>query len=182
MAMQENPPIQRTNTASESSEARDRQLQALKPYQWKPGQSGNPKGRPKSKTLKEYVREMLERMTDEERDRFLVGMPKLEIWRMAEGAPSEDKNIKVSTPTPILGGLSQQNPQHVENKESGGSSAHEVDSTLALEAQSQSQTPPPPSRDKIVAGEKELKSTNFSENEFSLEKEIQAVGEANFPT
>ncbi len=31
----------------------------LKPYIWKPGQSGNPNGRPKVKVISEYVREKL---------------------------------------------------------------------------------------------------------------------------
>lgn len=58
--------------------------------------------------MKEYVKEMLERMTPEERDAFLVGMPKEVIWKMAEGNPhtTEDKQVTVTMPTPILGGAS----------------------------------------------------------------------------
>jgi len=37
----------------------EKKVSALRPYQWKPGQSGNPKGRPKRKTLSEAVYEVL---------------------------------------------------------------------------------------------------------------------------
>ena len=64
-------------------------LANLVPYIFKPGQSGNPKGRPKGKTLKEWVRERLLTMTDEERVKFLGGMPRDIVWRMAEGNPHQ---------------------------------------------------------------------------------------------
>jgi hypothetical protein len=68
----------------------------LRPFQWKKGQSGNIMGRPKGKTMKDYVRQYLERMTDEERDEWLEGLPKEIIWKMAEGNPKQDTEIDAS--------------------------------------------------------------------------------------
>lgn len=65
----------------------------LQPYQFKKGQSGNPKGRTPGKSLKEYAKEMLASMTDEERQDFLHGIPKETIWKLAEGNPKQDTDV-----------------------------------------------------------------------------------------
>lgn len=65
----------------------------IKPYMWKKGQSGNVLGRPKGKTMKEWTKEYLERMSDEERDDFMEGIPKDIIWKMAEGNPDNKSDI-----------------------------------------------------------------------------------------
>ena len=72
-------------------------VDAIRPYMWKKGQSGNIMGRPKGKTMKEYARQYLERMTDEERDEWLEGLSKDIVWEMAEGKATQqtDSNIKV---------------------------------------------------------------------------------------
>jgi len=57
------------------------------------GQSGNPAGRPKGKTLKEWMREKLFNMTDEEREEFIKKVPESYRWAMAEGNPKTETDI-----------------------------------------------------------------------------------------
>lgn len=64
----------------------------LKPYVWKPGQSGNPSGRPKG-TLKDYVRQKFIEMSDEEKEAFLKDVPKDTRWRMGEGNPAQEQHV-----------------------------------------------------------------------------------------
>ena len=70
-------------------------MEAIRPYQWKKGQSGNIMGRPKGKTMKEYARLYLERMTDDERDEWLEGIPKDKIWELAEGKAKQEVEADV---------------------------------------------------------------------------------------
>ena len=58
-------------------------------YRFKPGQSGNPGGRPKN-PLKDFQRKLFASMTDEEKLDFLKGISADLRWRMAEGNPTEE--------------------------------------------------------------------------------------------
>lgn len=75
-------------------ETEKQQGKQLIPYQWKKGQSGNPNGRPKGKTLKEFAREYLESLPDDEKIDYLSSLPTELVWKMAEGNPQTDVTSK----------------------------------------------------------------------------------------
>jgi hypothetical protein len=54
-----------------------------------PGFTGNPNGRPKGSTLKEYQAQKFREMSDEEKEIWLEEIDKAVRWRMAEGNPKE---------------------------------------------------------------------------------------------
>ena len=81
---------------SEVDKQREIKHDHLKAFQWKKGQSGNIMGRPPGKTMKEYARQYLERMTDEERDEWLEGLPKDVIWEMSEGKAKQDVTARLN--------------------------------------------------------------------------------------
>ena len=72
------------------------------------GNNANPYGRPKGKTLKEWLKDRLQEMDDKQRRKFLKDIPKEMQWRMAEGNPQSDVTSggEKINPIPIYGGLS----------------------------------------------------------------------------
>lgn len=58
-----------------------------------PGNVANPNGRPKGKTLKEFAREMLMSMSDEEKLEYLKQLPPEIVWRMSEGNPHTTTDV-----------------------------------------------------------------------------------------
>ena len=90
----------------------------LRPHQFKPGQSGNPGGRKKgSKSLKVFIREYLESLTDEEKLEYMKGMDKIDLFKMAEGNPhsTTDNKTELITPQPILGNVQLNNSTPKDN-------------------------------------------------------------------
>lgn len=90
------------------TQVKGRQTDHLKPWQFKPGQSGNPGGmKPGTVSMKTWAKNYLSNLDEEERLEFMKGMNKTEVWKMAEGNPAQDitSGGEKLIPTPILGGI-----------------------------------------------------------------------------
>ncbi len=83
----------------------------LKEYSWQKGQSGNPAGRPKGKTMKEFAREFLMQMSDEAKVEFFSKIKEPEtVWKMAEGAPQTNTDITSGgKPLPLFDNVQSNN-------------------------------------------------------------------------
>lgn len=74
----------------------------LAPYQFKPGQSGNPSGRPKGPSMKEWAKNYLASLPEEERMQFVTGLRKVDLWKMAEGNFKQDVEVSGEVTTKII--------------------------------------------------------------------------------
>ena len=84
---------------------------------FKPGQVSNPKGRPKGKTMKEFAREFLLKMSDEEKVTWLRSLGKDIVWKMAEGNPHQSSDTEVTFPTSLIELIKDANTPEDGNKE-----------------------------------------------------------------
>ena len=73
----------------------------LKPFLFKKGEVANPNGRPKGKTMKEFAREFLLAMTDEDKIEFMNSLDPDIVWKMAEGTPPQDIRVSGEIRMPI---------------------------------------------------------------------------------
>lgn len=72
----------------------------LKPYQFKPGQSGNPGGRPKS-PLKEFSLNEFNSWDDEKKRKFLNKISPIDRWKMTEGQPKQENEHSFDEDAPL---------------------------------------------------------------------------------
>lgn len=67
-----------------------------------PGNTANPNGRPKGKTLKEYQADQFRTMTDEEKAEWLKDVSKDTRWKMSEGMPKQDVQVDADITSKVI--------------------------------------------------------------------------------
>jgi hypothetical protein len=84
-------------------QANNSQADRIKPWQFQPGVSGNPGGKPKGTvSLKTYARKYIQELTDEEKLEFLKGIDKKTVWEMSEGKAKQDIEASIEMTSKII--------------------------------------------------------------------------------
>src|ERR1043166_9428001 len=91
--MDEDEDFETEEPVEQSKNSRKNRAAHLAPWQFKKGQSGNPLGRTPGKSMKEFAKEYLASLTDDERIEYFEGMNKADIWKMAEGNPANNTDL-----------------------------------------------------------------------------------------
>lgn len=79
------------------------QADRIKPWQFQPGVSGNPGGKPKGTvSLKTFAKNYIQNLSDEEKLEFMKGIDKKTVWEMSEGKAKQDMELDVTLQSKII--------------------------------------------------------------------------------